>query len=553
MPTGGEIVVSGPDGKSQTIRLANQKIGLGRASSNDLHYPDDPGLSRQHLVVERDRLDWVVRDLNSTNGTFVNSARIQAPHVLRNGDKIQAGKVTIEYRESRGSDTVQFVETTEIADSPGTMLLSRLDEVIDGGAAAARSMGALLKAGQELAGHRPLAELFPLILDLATQAAGASRGVLITVENDDLQVRAAKGDNFRISSAVRDRVLRERASVLVADAMSDDAFRESRTIVEQRVRSIMAVPLQTRDSVIGLIYVDGAHIFRPFTKESLDLLTVMANIAAIRIEQARLVEIEQAERVHARELEQAAEIQLRLLPASAPEFPGLDIAAIHVPCRTVGGDYYDYFPYMDGKVAVIVADVAGKGMPAALMMANVQARIRVLSELQLPPAEMLSRLNKGLITSSPDNRFITFFFAVLDPETGALDYCNAGHNPPLVLRRDGSAESLETGGLPLGLLAIGPYQQGSLKLETGEALVLYSDGVTEAASSGSEDEYGEERLAACIRRQAELPAAVSTAKVMEELRSWCKGEPFADDVTLVVVRFDEQARPSATTADTLFV
>src|SRR5271167_3035996 len=201
-------------------------------------------------------------------------------------------------------------------------------------------MFALIRAGRELAGHRPLGELFKVILDLSVDAVCAGRGVLMTLENGVLEVRAHRGEGFHISTTVRDRVLNEKASLLVRDAQLDQALREHMSIVEQKVRSMLAVPLQTNDRVIGLIYVDSPHLIREFSREDLNLLTVMANIAAIRIEHARLNEIEETERAMSKEMQQAALIQRRLLPEKSPVTLGLDIAGRTTACRTVGGDYY---------------------------------------------------------------------------------------------------------------------------------------------------------------------------------------------------------------------
>ena len=169
-----------------------------------------------------------------------------------------------------------------------------------------------------------------------------------------------RGQGFQISSAVRDRVIREGASLLVLDAQSDQAFRERQSIVAQNIRSMLAVPLQAQDRVIGLIYLDSPNLIRPFTRDDLNLLTVMANVAAIRIEHARLAEVEAAERLLAKDLDQAAKIQRGLLPRSDPDAPGFDIAGHTAACRTVGGDYYDYITYPDGRIAMLVGDVAGK-------------------------------------------------------------------------------------------------------------------------------------------------------------------------------------------------
>src|SRR5260370_6540693 len=220
---------------------------------------------------------------------------------------VQAGPWTMEFPEkvSRAANTVIFVEGSQPTVSATTVstnlegLLSDEKE-IEGGA----QMHALIRAGRELAGNMPLNELFNLIRNLSIDAVGASRGVLMTVEGEELVVRAARGEGFRISSMVRDRVIKEKTSLLVRDARLDQAFAERMSIVQQQIRSMLAVPLQTDDRVIGLIYLDSPHFVHEFTKDDLKLLTVMANVAAIRIEHTRLAEVEHAERMLAKRFEQ---------------------------------------------------------------------------------------------------------------------------------------------------------------------------------------------------------------------------------------------------------
>jgi serine phosphatase RsbU (regulator of sigma subunit) len=541
-----EIVIHAPDGSSRTVPLEGAQLTLGRVATNELCFPDDPGLSRRHLTLERQGSNWVVRDLGSSNGTFVNGRQISRDHVLHPGDWISAGQLLIEFRDGSPArpPAVSFVETGPMG-GDGTTIVTDLKNALDEPAVAAADsvrvrgvapVQALIRAGQELSGHLSLPDLFRLILDLSIEAVGATRGLLMTIEGSELVVQAARGGEFQISSGVRDRVLKERASLLVYDALGDADLRLRESIVSQSIRSILAVPLQTAASVIGLIYVDAAGLLQTFTKDHLSLLTVMANIAAIRIEQARLLEVERVKRIQEHELSQAAEIQAQLLPSAPPEMPGIELCGRNLPCRTVGGDYFDYFKYPDGRLALLVGDVSGKGMPAALLMSSLQARLQVLSEAAPPPASLVTRLNAGLTAKCPGNRFVTFFFSVLDPETGELEYCNAGHNPPMLIRSDGSIETLETGGMVLGLVGVARYEEGRAKLEKGDVLVLYSDGVTEATPLGSEDEFGEERLAAAVRAGGDKAVQSVIDDVIRQLRGWSAGAPFADDVTLVVVR-----------------
>jgi serine phosphatase RsbU (regulator of sigma subunit) len=425
--------------------------------------------------------------------------------------------------------------TSTVVTSLAGALSSQTMAIERGGPKASAPMQALIRAGQELSENRPLQELFPVILDLAIQAVNAQRGVLMILEGSELVPRAHKGDGFRISTAVRDRVLHERSSILVRDAQLDDAFKGRMSIVEQKVHTMMAAPLQTKDRIVGLIYLDSPFVLREFTKDDLSLLTVMANIAAIRIENARLAEVEQAERIMARDLSQAAEIQGRMLPEKAPEVPGADLAGFNMACRTVGGDYYDFFTYPDGRVALALGDVSGKGMPASLMMMALQARVHVLAEDPSNLAHFMTRINKTTCATCPSNRFITFFFSVLNAVTGELAYANAGHNPPILVRANGDAEMLEGGGPVLGILSIASYSEMHAQLDHGDMLVLYSDGVTEA-NNPAYDEFDEERFIEVLKAHRTLPAAEIVQAVIKAVTEVAAGAPQADDITLLVAK-----------------
>jgi serine phosphatase RsbU (regulator of sigma subunit) len=297
----------------------------------------------------------------------------------------------------------------------------------------------------------------------------------------------------------------------------------------------MAVPLQTAEKVLGLIYVDSPALIREFTEEDLKLLTVMANVAAVRIERARLAEVEQAEKIMAKDLEQAAVIQRGLLPSRAPVIPGLDVAGHNVPCRTVGGDYYDFITYPDGKLGVALGDVSGKAMPAALLVTSLQARLRVLSEDITDVAELITRLNRHTAPNTPSNRFITFFYMVVDPATGELTYCNAGHNPPYLVRKSGEVEELSEGGLVLGFFAAARYSSARVTLGPGDVVVVFSDGVSEAPNAMLE-EFGEERLREVILANQGKTASQIVQAIVKAVDEFEAGAPAADDLTLVVVR-----------------
>ncbi|MBV9768266.1 MAG: SpoIIE family protein phosphatase [Bryobacterales bacterium] len=538
-----ELLIHTPDGKTRPLALDRDRFTLGRSSANELCYPEDAGLSRQHLVLEKNGDTWMVRDLGSKNGTFVNGVRIVSPTPLGKNDRLTAGHIAMDFGENSlppaaEEKTVVFVEgvtpTTSVSTTVATNLKGVLsqEKEIEGGL----QMRALIRAGRELAGNMPLSELFRLIMNLSVEAVGATRGVLMTLEGQDLVVQAALGEGFRISNAVRDRVIREKTSLLVRDARLDEAFADRMSIMQQQIRSMLAVPLQTDDRVIGLIYLDSPHFIHEFSKEDLSLLTVMANVAAIRIEHTRLAEVEQAERLHAKELDQAAEIQRSLLPVKEPSVAGVDLAGYNAACHTVGGDYYDFLPYPDGRVGLLVGDVAGKGMPAALLMSSLQARVQVLFDDPSDLAALVTRLNRIISSNCPSNRFITFFIGILDPKTGELTYVNAGHNPPLVAHADGAVEKLEGTGLILGILPIATYEQGICRLEPGDAVLLFSDGVTEAVRPDADEEFGEDRLARVLAGLRNQSAHSIIAEINQTVDDFTCGAPPADDITLVVAK-----------------
>jgi serine phosphatase RsbU (regulator of sigma subunit) len=544
---GRELAVTSPDGKNRTIVLEGSPLSLGRSSANELCYPEDIGLSRQHMAIEPDGDEWTVRDLGSKNGTFLNGVRVGDKRRLKAGDRIIASRVVLTFEpgqtdasktvfiEGLGTSTPAHVTVATTLETllkrerkePGTILAPGANQW-------SSPITALVRVGRELAVRRPLPELYTVILGLAMESCGARRGVLLTLEKGSLAVQASRGEGFRISTTVRDRVLNAKTSLLVRDAQQDEALRLQVSIVEQRVRTLMAVPLQTDDQVIGLLYVDSPQLTREFTGDDLNLLTVMANVAGLRIERERLVDIEQAERLMAAELEQAAEIQRQLLPAEAPVVAGLDLAGYNAACRTVGGDYYDFLTYPDGRIGIVIADVAGKGMPAALVVASLQAKVQALADTPGDTAAMVGRLNRGMAATCPRNRFVTLFFAVLDPLTGELAYSNAGHNPPFVVRPNGEIALLEGGGPPLGILPAMRYEEQHWKLEPGDVLLMYSDGVTEAFSP--EGEEFDERVKDVVAGKRSEPAAAIVRAVHEAVATWTAGQPATDDITVVAVR-----------------
>ena len=282
------------------------------------------------------------------------------------------------------------------------------------------------------------------------------------------------------------------------------------------------------DRIVGLDV--GADDYLPKTFSTSELL---ARLRAL-VRRASLTAQQRKEREEdRRELEQARDIQRALLPHEIPRVEGLDIAGIWKPAKSVSGDYYDVLPIGDGKTAICIGDVSGKGMPAALLMSNVQAAVKAFSPQDISPAELCRRVNRILWGNASDGRYMSFFYGVWDQKQRQLTYTCAGHNPPILLRRDSSEARLSTGGTPLGLFSEAHYDLETVALGAGDRLVLFTDGVTEALGE-NEEQFGEERLLEIIRQPGGQRATTHAASITEAVSRFSHNT-FHDDLTLVVL------------------
>ena len=279
------LFVVTPRGNVELVDLSAESVTLGRGADNRLSFPEDGGLSRHHLVVEKENGGWMVRDLRSKNGTFVNDGKLTKPLRLQPGDRIAASRVVLTYQEPGASSHRVSFHASKALRSETVSLEEILAQELGGPPGKRSPLGFFVRAGRELARHRALPELFGVILDLCLEALPAERGVLLTLdERGQLQIQASRGDSFRISSTVRDAVLAEKNSLLLEDAQEDERARDSDAIRSEGVRSVAAAPLQSDERVMGMIYVDSRDPEKRFTRSDLELLTALANVAGIRIE-----------------------------------------------------------------------------------------------------------------------------------------------------------------------------------------------------------------------------------------------------------------------------
>src|SRR5205085_9516981 len=241
-----------------------------------------------------------------------------------------------------------------------------------------------------------------------------------------------------------------------------------------------------------------------------------------------------------REQQVASEIQQRFLPAAAPQVDGYELQGISFPCYEIGGDYYDFIERDDGKLIVALGDVSGKGTAAALLMSSLHAAVHGQASSNHSITETISAVNRYLAENIPSNRFVTLFYAELEPKNGMLSFINAGHNPPLIVHAAGTVEHLASGGLPLGITVNAQYKEGRTQLQEGDVLVIYSDGVSEAYNPQGE-EFGTARLSEAVARNLDASASGIRDRIESALTKFAEGTAAADDITLVIVKRQAEA------------
>jgi serine phosphatase RsbU (regulator of sigma subunit) len=568
-----ELIVKYPDRAPDRFPLGRLRITLGRSARNDLCIPD-PFASRVHAEVRREGEEYFLQDLGSANGTLYNGGSVEGTVPLTSGGRIQIGETEIvfddgTYQSGMGATMITDNSSTSlpeatIALASGDRTTSGLLEAIEGArtkpektvaervARESDLLALISKVGITLLASSTLDETLEQIISLVFEAVPADRCLLMMRDegSEDMRVavarlrdRVGQVGEIRVSRNVMDEVVIRGKSVLTSDAQHDPRF-ASGTMVLQGIRSVLAVPLGVSEKVFGIIYADSPMAEGRFTEDHLKLLTTLASVAAIRVENARLTEARfQQERLE-RELQLAMEIQQRFQPTASPQIPGYEFQGISFPCYEIGGDYYDFIQRDDGRLVIALGDVSGKGTAAALLMSSLHAAIHAQTGSHDTIVETISAVNKYLAENIPPNRFVTLFYAELDPESGAVSFLNAGHNPPLIVHAAGTVEQLASGGLPLGIKADADYREGRTHMQMGDVLVIYSDGVTEAASPSGE-EFGPTRLYEVVSRNVEASAAGIRDRIESALTKFSQGTKAADDITLVIVKRQAETRQFA--------
>ncbi|NOT46344.1 MAG: SpoIIE family protein phosphatase [Acidobacteria bacterium] len=547
-----QLVFKNADQIAEVVPLSRLRTTIGRSARSDVCIPD-AFASRLHAEVRKEGDGFWLQDLGSANGTRYNGSPVKSSVPLSSGGEIQIGETTIVFDDQKPvnlSASMLISDGTEALDPSKTISFQHrripTTELLQGQFSSRNELlGLISKVGVALLSASGLDETLNQVASLVFEAVPAERCVIMLRDDDNaeaMQIKVARIrgkeeiiEEVRVSRTVMDEVLKNGKSVLTADAQHDPRF-ASQTMALSGIRSVLAVPLSVDErNIFGLIYADSPTYEATFSEEHLNILTTLASVASIRVENATLLE-ERLERERMeRELELATEIQQRFQPSGPPELTGYEFQGISFSCYEIGGDYYDFIERHDGKMLIALGDVSGKGTAAALLMSSLHAAIHAQVSAKSSLEQTITSVNQYLAENTPANRFVTLFAAELDPATGTLKYINAGHNPPLVGRIDGSIEQLSSGGFPLGIIPSAEFELGEMTLQPGESLVVYSDGVSEANNLNG-DEFGLDRLAAVIQNNLSSSAAGLRDKVESALSSFTQTAPANDDITLVIAK-----------------
>src|SRR4051812_34168541 len=523
----------------RTVNIDKPLFTIGRRSETDLRLAG-ADISRVHAEISCDNGACIIRDKQSRFGTFVNGEKI-AERVLAHGDQLRLGQA---------GDTEIVFYINDDAPSMEDSVVSAATEL--------RQMAALLEGLRALGSGRVLDEVLAMVLDSAIEVTGADRAFIMLANRDKtLEFKLARsrgkvtlpGKTFETSRKIPESVFATGQQTIVEDLLDGDLKQAHNMTVALGIRHVLCTPLRLvryveradqklPTEIIGVLYLDSRERAMLRSLKVQSALETLSAEAALAIENARLYREALDKAKFEQELKVAAGIQQALLPQSARQGAFFSTAAASIACRAVGGDFFDYVDLPSGQFGFIVGDVAGKGSPAALLASAALGMFSAEATYHTSAAALITRLNYGLCRRAIESRFLTSFYGMIGDD-GTLTFCNAGHNAPVLVSASESRR-LSTGGTVLGLFEHAAFEQETVHLEPGDAIIAFSDGVTEALNPDGE-EFGDARLLASIdAHRTESPQALIDG-VLRDLNTFCADATQTDDVTIVTVRFAQKA------------
>lgn len=521
---------------------------IGRASTSDLALPD-PFLSRHHARLFRQGDRILVEDLGSRNGTQLNGAPVLEPTPVKPGDVLRVSGSVISIYDRNDSFT-----RDPVSDFGATILRSASDLLREVSAGSkpeqvesaedlrdyAQRLRLINEIHETLGTSISVQDLLQLILDRAFEHLRPEQGVIFLRRGDGYERAASRttsgaAKEIPLSRALVEEVCDKGMAALVMDTATDERFSAAQSIITSGLRSLIAAPLLDDKGSLGMVVLTSKATVREFSQEDLELLVSLASIAALKIRNAALTEQAIERQKMERDLLLARRIQESMLPRELPRFEGYELLAQNIPSRGVSGDYYQVITRREDECVLLVCDVSGKGIPAALLTTSLEALAAAPIEDGFATAEICSKVSTRLHRRSPPEKYATAFLAVIRRSDSTIQYTNAGHNPALLVRGDGTVEQLATCGMPLGLIAESAYEQYEVRFEPGDTLVIYTDGITEAENP-EEEEFGIDRLIAAARAHRQESLQSISDAINRELDAFARGITPADDRTFLLAR-----------------
>ncbi len=551
------LEIIAPDKSSQRVNVTESPFNIGRGSEGDNHLQlPDGRISRKCAAIISEGSAYRIEDRGNRYGVFVNSVKVERGK-LRNGDVITFGVegcYEITFHAETGQDSRQHSDVEILLTRIGT-----LSDFVGASAPAGPGLGKLnllLEATSLLHSELPLDAVLSTMLDHAINITHADRGLLIERDAEGvLHVRLARGnkadslplESLNPSQTAINQALRSESSIITEDLnLAGLDLKAAESIVIQGLRAVVAIPLYStsrglsdtgapmhRGDLLGVIYLDSRSIaaFSAIDRQILDALAVQA---ASIIDNARLVERERERHRMEQELSIARNIQQALLPRGLNDYPHLAVTGVHHPCHEVGGDYFDVVPVSNDRTAILIADVSGKGLGAALVTTMLSGALSGLS-MGADPVKVFNHFNRFLCTHAEVGRYVTMFIGIIGND-GTLEYIKAGHPSPLLLRNGVVSELYTEGSFPVGLLPEAEFTLARVQLNPEDTLVLFSDGITEAENPRQEL-FEVTGLTEALNGKVDLPVDALQESVLESVRKFTKGAHQSDDITLLVVRY----------------
>jgi phosphoserine phosphatase RsbU/P len=539
------LVRENASGSERDVQITGPVFTLGRQSDNDLVLLDNR-ISRRHAQILQAPEGFRIEDCTSRHGTFVNGQRVEDTRLLKGGDQISLGV----------SDAYKVTFVTEEAVLPG--LLQQIGKAAESPAPQLHHLSLLLQMAQMLHRAPALEEVLTTLVDSAVQLASAERGLLFLADEEGkLHLRLARGrggtylaiDSVDYSHSVVERVSRFRHEEVTLEDESTGRPAQETGVISALARGVVAVPLQKlqmmemsgdtlRQAVpelLGVLYLESRTHATSVTGLDRQVLQTLAVESATVIENARLFRVARENERSQHELAVARTIQQGLLPRQLPKTDYFELKAVTMPCRTVGGDYYDVIPLPAGRYGITVADVSGKGLPAAMMAVTLQGVFSGFASADPSLEDLFSRVNSFLCERTPLDMYATVFYGVLH-RSGLLNFVNAGHVPPLIIRSAGGVEALDFANFPLGMFPGVEFEVRNAQLEPGDQVFIFSDGVTEAQNA-AHDFFGDERLNEILQACGAQAGQSLCSTVVAEVQKFVGEAPPADDLTVTALRF----------------